>query len=115
MRDIAEVENFLNEFITNLNIYGILYADSRQKNTQALAELNIVPNDRTKLISELKVEDYCLGPETDHSYFDQTIWIFGKMIKGKEIYIKISMGTLNSRVICISFHPSKSPLNYPFK
>jgi len=31
------------------------------------------------------------------------------------VYIKISMGKENSQTICISFHPSEYPMNYPFK
>lgn len=115
MKEKAEVENFLKDFLVKLNTKGILYADTRLVNTKALASLNLVPNDRTKFINELKVDDFCNGPEIDHNYFDQTIWVFGKQVKGKEIYIKISMGAFNSRVICISFHPSKRPLSYPFK
>lgn len=115
MIDAGEVESFLNEFKSKLNIYGILFVDTREKNTQALADLNMVPNDRRKYISDIEVKNYCGGPDKDHSFADREVWIFGKMIKNKEIYIKISMGGFNSQVICISFHISKHKLSYPFK
>lgn len=115
MIDVGEVESFLNEFKTKFNIYGILFVDSREKNTQALADLNIIPNDRKKFILELAVNDYCKGPDQDRDFAHKEVWIFGKMIKNKEIYIKISMGDFNNPVICISFHISKHKLSYPFK
>lgn len=115
MIDAREVESFLNEFKSKFNIYGILFVDSRGKNTQALADLNIVPNDRKKHLLELDVMDYSKGPEQDRDFANKEVWIFGKMIKNKEIYIKISIGNFNDRVICISFHISKHKLSYPFK
>ena len=115
MSEQLEVESFLNDFKTKLNIYNILFIDSREENTQTLADLNIVPNDRKKYISELSVKDYSKGPERDHGFNNKEIWVFGKMIKNKEIYIKISVGDFNSSVICISFHKSKHALSYPYK
>lgn len=115
MIEPGEVESFLNNFKSKLNIYGILFVDTREKNTQALANLNMVPNDRKKYISELEVKDYCKGPEKDHGFASKEVWVFGKIIKDKEIYIKISMGNHNSPVICISFHISKYMLTYPLK
>ena len=115
MIDPGEVESFLNNFKSKFSIYDILFVDTREKNTQALADLNMVPNDRKKHISDIEVKDYCKGPDKDHSFADKEVWVFGKMIKNKEIYIKISMGSFRSHVICISFHVSKSALYYPFK
>lgn len=43
------------------------------------------------------------------------MWVFGKDMEGKELYIKISMGMPNSKTICISFHEAEHPINYAFK
>jgi len=43
------------------------------------------------------------------------MWVFGKMVRGTEVYIKITMGTFNNSVICISFHLAEHPLKYPLK
>jgi hypothetical protein len=42
-------------------------------------------------------------------------WVFGKDVKGREIYIKIMLGAKNSQTICISFHIAEHPLKYPLK
>lgn len=47
---------------------GILYRDDRGKNTQTLADLEIRPGDREKIIEALKSEDYCLGPLEEKLY-----------------------------------------------
>lgn len=43
------------------------------------------------------------------------MWVFGKDIDGKEIYVKVAMGRPNTSTICISFHLAEHPLRYPFK
>ena len=43
------------------------------------------------------------------------MWIFGKDVKGKEIYIKITMGSFGNSVICISFHIAEYEMQYPLK
>ncbi len=37
----SEVEQFLSQFKVKLDIWGIIFLDGREKNMQALADLNI--------------------------------------------------------------------------
>lgn len=57
-----EVERFLNEFHEKMKIWNVFFRDERGKNTQALADLEISPNDRIKILEELKTIDYSEGP-----------------------------------------------------
>ena len=41
--------------------------------------------------------------------------VFGKDVKGREVFIKITLGYENGQTICISFHLAEYPLKYPFK
>jgi hypothetical protein len=43
------------------------------------------------------------------------MWVFGKLVNRKEVYIKISLGNENSGVVCISFHIAEYPMAYPYK
>jgi hypothetical protein len=43
------------------------------------------------------------------------MWVFGKDVKGREIYIKVIISGTTSQTICISFHFAEHPLVYPFK
>jgi len=111
----SEVEQFLKNFKVKLKIYGIIFRNDRAKNVQTLADLNITSNDRLQIIKTIEVKDYSEGPVTDTLYHGSDLWVFGKDVKGQEVYIKISMGLPDNKTICISFHISEHPMSYPFK
>ncbi len=53
-----EVTDFLQNFKTKLGIWGILFLDDRQKNSKALAELEITPSQRNNVLQELTETDF---------------------------------------------------------
>ena len=110
-----DVERFLAQFHTKMKVFGIIYRDDRGKNQKTLEELEIMPSQRKVVIEKLKVKDYVQGPLVDELNKIGEMWVFGKDIKGREIYIKIMMGVPGSNTICISFHLAEHPLKYPFK
>ena len=110
-----EVQAFLNQFHAKMKIYGILYRDDRGKNQKTLEELEIVPSYRKVIIESLEVEDYVQGPVVDQLNRLGEMWVFGKDVKGREVYIKIMLGGVNCQTICISFHIAEHPLQYAFK
>ena len=110
----AEVERFLKDFKVKTGIFQIIYMN-RGKNAQALLDLDISPNRRTEIIEKLTTEDYSEGPLEENMRGLPPMWVFGKMVKKQEVYIKISMGRENSNTICISFHLAEHSMNYPFK
>ncbi|MEX0680805.1 MAG: hypothetical protein WD097_05440 [Balneolales bacterium] len=110
-----EVNQFLRTFKAKLKVYDIIFTDDRAKNTQALLDLEITPDDRKKVLEQLEVTGYVEGPLDETMYGGGAMWVFGSVIKGKEIYIKITQGMANGPVICISFHSSEHDLNYPFR
>jgi hypothetical protein len=112
--NITIVEDFLSDFFQKKKIFGIRF-ENRPKNTQGLFDLEMIPNERIKIIDSLKSIDYSEGPNIDKMGIESDLWIFGKIIKNREVYIKITMGTPNDNVICISFHLSEYPMRYPFK
>jgi hypothetical protein len=110
-----QVRLFLREFKEKKSIWTILFRDERGKNSQSLADLEMRSVDREKVIDSIAEEDYSEGPLQDTLYKGSDMWVFGKNYKGKEIYIKISMGLTGGQVICISFHSAKHKMNYPLK
>lgn len=111
----SEVEKFLKEFGIKMKIFSIFFRDERPKNLQTLLDLEITKNERRRIIENLQIANYVEGPLNDDLYGIASMWVFGSKLKETEIYIKISLGKPNQRVICISFHTAKYPLNYPFK
>lgn len=110
-----EVERFLDEFKTKMSYSNIIFWDYRGKNAQALLDLEILPIKRNEILKKLVVEDYSQGPLEEQMYGNLPMWVFGKEVKGTEVYIKITMGVANSNSICISFHPAEHPMKYPYK
>jgi len=110
-----EVETFLAEFHAKMKIWNVLYRDDRGKNTQALADLELRPVDRTNILVNLKPLDYCEGPVRENLHGGSDMWVFGKDVKDQEVYIKITMGYPGTSVICISFHIAEYALTYPLK
>ena len=110
-----EVQRFLRTFHAKLKVFDILFRDDRGKNQAALFNLDITPVYRVEIIKTLAVSDYSAGPIVNDLGKNTELWVFGKDVKQREIYIKISLGFPNESVICISFHLAERPMEYPFK
>ncbi|MEM9919900.1 MAG: toxin [Bacteroidota bacterium] len=111
--DLLEIEVFLNQLKAKIPIYGIVF-ENREKNTQALLQLGITPIQRKEHIKQLSPKNYISGPLKDQ-FGGKPLWVFGKIITGQEVYIKVQINQRNKPVICISFHLAEYPLNFHFK
>lgn len=111
----TEVATFLKDFSEKMRFWDVLFRDERGKNTQALLDLEFRPIDRNIVLQALEIKDYSEGPVEEKIYGGADMWVFGKTIKKRDVYIKITMGPIGSSVICISFHLAQHKMNYPFK
>lgn len=109
-----EVNRFLSAFIAKSKIFDVIFL-SRNKNLQTLLILEIGALSRKKIVESLTFEDYSEDPLKDTLNRGSDMWIFGKMVKGHEIYIKITIGAPDNSTICISFHFSEHKMAYPLK
>ncbi len=117
--NIQGVEVFLNEFLALARVNDIIFF-GRDKNLDALLELDITSNRRRDILLELKADDYVDGPLENKSVgMNGDVWVFGKVIRKREVYIKVCINQLannrGKRSICISFHIAEHPLVYMFK
>lgn len=67
-----------------------------------------------KEVLSLTYKNYCKGPEPDRD-MPGYIWTFGGKINDDEYYIKLKITHDKTKAICISFHLSEHPINYPLK
>lgn len=112
----AEIELFLKDFRFKLDFWGLLFQNRlSKKNFQTLTDLEFSVEDVKKELRALVVSNYSEGPIPDTLYDGAPMWVFGKMVSKREVYIKITMGPPNDRVICISFHYPEHDLAYPYK
>ena len=80
-----------------------------------MLELEFSIDDVKRELSLLEVVNFSDGPTQEKLYGGADMWVFGKTIQSKEIYIKITMGQPSDKVLCISFHFSEQPLVYANK
>ena len=109
-----EVEQFLSQFKVKLEIFGIFFLD-RDKNVNSLTDLGITRFERLAVVKSIEVDDYSEGPIRDQLNGFGEMWVFGKDVKGQEVYIKITLGHPNANTIVISFHVAEHPMRYPLK
>lgn len=109
------VAAFLKDFKEKMKFWDVLFRDDRGKNAQALVDLELRPIERKAILEALETKDYSEGPLEEKLYGGADMWVFGKTVKKKEVYIRITMGAMNSGVICISFHLAQHKMNYPLK
>lgn len=115
MSDKLIVKSFLQELKQTIKIWGILFTNRPKNSIQHLADLSITANMREEIILQLEVEDYSQGPLEETQQGGSQMWVFGKVVKGTEIYIKLTISTVNGGAICISFHKAESQMGFPFK
>ena len=115
MVSIEEVKTFLEQFNVKAQIFGIRFRNDREKNKETLRLLEISPLQCEVIVKNLQVQDYVEGPIIDVLNKEGEMWVFGKDVKEREVYIKITLGYENGQTICISFHIAEKPLVYPFK
>ena len=88
----------------------------RRKNLASLAKLGLTKRNCKEEILSLSEADYCNGPKPDTDRLGE-IWEFGKLIEGKEVYIKLKIAQVGNEMIakCLSFHVAEYPLCFPFR
>ena len=68
-----------------------------------------------EVIMNLSCNDYSEDPIVDALNNQGEMWVFGKDVRGNEIYIKITLRKPNAHTICISFHKAELPMSYALK
>jgi hypothetical protein len=110
-----EVELFLSHLKDKIRVFDVVFRP-RNKNLEDLVALDISALDRKEYLLHITIEDYYSGPNKDtYDSSKPDYYEFGILIKGKEVYIKISSGLPNKPADCMSFHIAERPMNYPLK
>jgi hypothetical protein len=108
------IDNFLAEFKKIAQDKGVIFWP-RPENISMMSILGLTRSIvTTDILLNLVKSDYCGGPLHEEGHPDA--WCFGQIIKGYEIYIKLTIEEKKKRknAICISFHESIKPLNYHY-
>jgi len=106
-----EVRQFLQACRTRWARHGIVFVE-REKNLQALLDLELLPEHREAILQELPLAGYIKGPKPDTVLEGANYWEFGVPVNGREVYVKLSLGPEDGPVVCLSFHPAERTMRY---
>ena len=114
-----DVVDFLRQFKSCIML-ELLRVKERKKNRQALIDLEITSNERKEMLLGLEPADYVSGPMPDDTDDSKEVWVFGKEVKGTEVYIKLRVvqdpRCKNAyRAMIWSFHPAEYKMKYPLR
>lgn len=89
-------------------------ADQKFSTPYTLLDLDYDAEDIVNRLKELKVEEYS---ETKIDIDDMNppiLFVFGKDVNGKLIYVKLKIRDQQKQVICVSFHYAKDKMRFPY-
>lgn len=118
MAPLIEVDEFLYTFKQLKRKHGLIILD-REKNLQALLDMETTVKKREAVIMGLRPQDYIRGPRPDEVHRGFEFWEFGKKVdiygEVYMVYIKLSIRFEHMPVICMSFHPAERAMTFPYE
>ncbi|WP_367770928.1 hypothetical protein AB3G33_14710 [Flavobacterium sp. WC2421] len=115
MADKAIAKSFLQKLKQIIKVWCIIFSNRPKNSIQNLADLSITAKMREEIIFNLEIDDYSEGPLEETQQGGAEMWVFGKTIKGQQIYIKLTISKITDQAICISFHKAEFPMEFPLK
>ncbi|WP_288528443.1 hypothetical protein [uncultured Eubacterium sp.] len=86
-----------------------------EKSTNTLLDLEYDTNDIINTLLSLKLDNYSETLMDKNNSDPPLLLVFGKLINGKEVYIKLKIREkAKNYIICVSFHYSEYKMNYPY-
>ena len=115
LQKLLERENFdINTDIT-LIIKKKQVEDQRYSTPYTLLDLDYDIEDVVNRLKELTVEEYSETKIDTDDVNPPLLFVFGKDINGKIIYIKLKIkGNQQKYVLCVSFHYAKDKITFPY-
>ena len=115
LQKLLERENFdINTDIT-LIIKKKQGEDQRYSTPYTLLDLDYDIEDVVHRLKELTVEEYSETKIDTDDVNPPLLFVFGKDINGKIIYIKLKIkGNQQKYVLCVSFHYAKDKITFPY-
>ena len=123
----SEVESFLTELngLLNRDAFNIdsdfllirarKSMDEEHSTPYTLLDLNYNAEDVVKRISELTISEYSETLIDKDNVDPPLLFVFGKNIEGKLVYIKMKIkGEEKRQILCVSFHYAKERMEFPY-
>lgn len=88
--------------------------DKRFSTPYTLVDLEYDAEDVVNRLKELKIEEYSETKIDTDDVNPPILFVFGKDINGKLIYVKLKIRNQEKQVICVSFHYAKNKMEFPY-
>ena len=114
LHKLLESDNF------DINTDLILIRKKKQGENQkfstpyTLLDLDYNAEDVVNRLKELKVEEYSETKIDTDNVNPPILFVFGKDINGRLIYVKLKIRDQQKQVVCVSFHYAKDKMEFPF-
>lgn len=80
-----------------------------------MVDLDYDNDDVIDQLRELSVADYSETLFDKDDEHPPLLFVFGKVINGKTVYIKLKIkGEIKKRILCVSFHYAKHIMDFPY-
>ena len=100
----------------NFSIEKNFFWNSKIENKSTLLDLDYDLYDVVKILSELDIQNYSETVFDSDNDNPPLLFVFGKEISKKEIYIKVKVRVNPERkIVCVSFHWAQHTMLYPYK
>lgn len=114
LHKLLESDDF--DINTDLNLISKKKREEDQKfsTPYTLLDLDYDVEDVVNRLKELKVEEYSETKIDTDDVHPPILFVFGKDINGKLIYVKLKIRDLKKQVVCVSFHYAKDKMEFPY-
>lgn len=79
-----------------------------------LLDLEYNAEDVVNRLKELKVEEYAETKIDTDDINPPILFVFGKDINDRLIYVKLKIRDQQKQIVCVSFHYAKDKIQYPY-
>ncbi len=117
---LKDLKNLLNKEDFNIDSNFVLIRkhkknDEVHSTPYTLLDLGYDTWDIIERLKELTAAEYSETKIDKDNLDPPLLFVFGKDIEEKLVYIKLKLqGEQTRRVLCVSFHYAKEPMNFPF-
>lgn len=122
-----EVETFLdelhkllesNDFDINTDLNFVRKkkqgVDQKFSTPYTLLDLDYDAEDVVNRLKELKVEEYSETKIDKDDVNPPILFVFGKDINSRLVYVKLKIRNQQKQVVCVSFHYAKDKMEFPY-
>ena len=88
--------------------------DQKFSTPYTLLDLDYDAEDVVNRLKELKVEEYSETKIDTDDTNPPILFVFGKDINDKLIYVKLKIRDQQNQVVCVSFHYAKDKMEFPY-